>query len=263
MGNVNHLYCVFRGAYEDTELMNESWQFGIRLMPGVTAVENIGAPPMEFDTSTDTLAGDTTNWSSTSNFLLEGGITDINPAEYLTDVGEAAKVWFEATNSYISTALELTEIVLYPMDSTGHVVNQDVGPAKAVATPKAAVDGANAGALLPLQIAQVISLRTENTTRRGRGRVYIPGMASTTLTATNGTVNASFRSNMLGTFNTLLVAMSMGNGGDPPIIRPCVIGSPYTTYYVITETRAGNLLDTQRRRRRQIEETYSSAAVSY
>jgi len=263
MGNVNHLYCVLRGAYDDAELLNESCQIGIRLMPGVTAVENIGAPPMEFDTSTDTLTGDTTNWSSTSNFLLEGGITDINPAEYLTDVGEAAKTWFEAVNTYISDDVNLAEIVLYPMDSTGHVIKLDVGPAKAVATPKALVDGSNTGTTLPLQCAQVISLRTENVTRRGRGRVYLPGMTATSLTATNGTVNASFRATMLGTFNTFLSALAMGNGGDPPIIRPCVIGSPFTTYYVITETRAGNLIDTQRRRRRQIEEVYSSAAVTY
>jgi len=263
MGNVNHLYLVAKGAYEDTELLNEGWQFGIRLMPGVTAIENIGAPGMEFDTSTDTLTGDTTNWTSSANYLLEGGITDINPAEYLTDAGEAFKTWFEATNSNLSGNIVLSSLTLYPMDSTGHVVNQDVGPAKAVATPKAAIDGANTGGMLPLQIANVISLRTDNTTRRGRGRVYLPGLTSTSLTGTNGTVNGTFRTNILGTFSTLLTALSIGDGGAPPVIRPVVIGSPYTTYYVITSIRMGNLPDTQRRRRRQIEEVYTQAAISY
>ncbi|HMU62789.1 MAG TPA: hypothetical protein PKA66_13465, partial [Gemmatimonadales bacterium] len=189
-------------------------------------------------------------------------LTDLDPADYLTVVGEAIKTWFEATNTAISGAVTITDLILYAMDATGHVISLDVGPAKASATPKAALDGANAGGLLPLQIAQVVSLRTNNSSKRGRGRVYLPGMTATTITTTNGTVNATFRTNMLGTFKTFLEAISIGAGGSPPVVRPVVIGSPYTTYYQVTEIRMGNLLDTQRRRRRQIEEVYTTASIT-
>ena len=262
MGNINHLYLVVKGAYEDAELVQESWQFGLRLMPSLNALDPIGSPPMAFDADSQELTGDSTNWTSQSNFLCEGGINDLDPATYLTTVGEAIKTWFEATNTAISGAVIITDLSLYAVGANGRVVSLDVGPAKATAVPKAALDGANAGGLLPLQIAQVVSLRTNNSSKRGRGRVYLPGMTSTSISGTNGTMNATFRTNMLGTFKTLLEALSIGSGGSPPIVRPVVIGSPWTTYYQVTEIRMGNLLDTQRRRRRQLEEVYTVAAIT-
>jgi len=263
MGDINHLYLVMKGAYEDADLMEEGSQCGIRLMPGLTELDEIGTPPMAFDAAAQDLTGDSTNWSTSSNFLAEGGQDDLDPADYLTVVGEAAKTWFEATNSNISGAVTLTDLTLYAIGANGRVISTDVGPAKAVGTPKAAIDGANAGTLLPLQVANVISLRTANSTRRGRGRVYLPGVTSTSITGTNGTLNGTFRTNIVGTFNTFITAMGIGGALTPPWVRPVVIGSPWTTYYVVKELRIGNLLDTQRRRRRQIEETYTSATVTY
>jgi hypothetical protein len=46
-------------------------------------------------------------------------------------------------------------------------------------------------------------------------------------------------------------------------VRPVITGAPWTHYGVINQVRCGTVLDTQRRRRRSIAETYESQAVTY
>ena len=262
MGDINHLYVVAQGTYEDSELVDEGWQCGIRVMPFLSDPGDIGTPPMAFDAVAQNGTGTATNWTSSTNFLAEGGVNDIDPADYAADAGAAWQTFFEATNAYISSSVTLNRVLVYAIGSDGKVINTDLGPAKAQAVPTAAVDGANTGTLLPIQNSVVVSLRSPNVTRRGRGRIYLPGPTATSLTSTNGTMNATFRGNIATQAATLISALKVGTFGVNAVLRPVVIGSPFSTYFRITQTRVGNLVDTQRRRRRQIAETYSSATVS-
>lgn len=262
MGDINHLYLVAKGGYEDSDLTEESWQCGIRLMPFLSDTGDIGAPPMAFDCVSDTLSGSATNWTSTANFLCEGGVNDIDPADYVATAGKAWQDFFEDTNAYISDAVLVKSVTLYAMGSDGKVINTDVGPAKAVAVPTAAVDGANAGGLLPIQNTVVLSLRTPNTTRRGRGRIYLPGATTAIVGTTDGLINNTLiRGNIATAGKDLLNDLKSGTFGVDAVLRPVVIGSPYTTYFRVTQVKVGNVVDSQRRRRRNITEAYSTVSL--
>lgn len=261
MGNINHLYLVAKGGYESTDLTEEQWQCGVRLMPFLSDPGDIGAPPMAFDCAAASLTGSRTNWTSTANFLCEGGVNDVDPADYVAQAGHAWQDLFEDTNAYISDDVTLTSVTLYAMGSDGKVINTDVGPAKAVAVPTASVDGANAGALLPIQNSVVLSLRTPNTTRRGRGRIYLPGATASITGSSDGLITTVVRTNIATAGKDFLNDLKVGTFGVNAVVRPVVIGSPYTTYFRVTQTRVGNVVDSQRRRRRNIREGYSTVEL--
>jgi len=261
MGDINHLYLVAKGGYENADLTEESWQCGIRLMPFLSDTGDIGAPPMAFDAVSDTLSGSATNWTSTSNFLCEGGVNDIDPADYVAGAGAAWQGFFEDTNAYICDDVTLTSVTLYAMGSDGKVINTDVGPAKAVAVPTSGVDGVNAGGLLPIQNSVVLSLRTPNTTRRGRGRIYLPGPTASILGGSDGLITTVIRGNIATAGKDLLNDLKTGTFGVDAVLRPVVIGSPYSTYFRVTQVKVGNVVDSQRRRRRNLTEAYSTVSL--
>lgn len=121
-------------------------------------------------------------------------------------------------------------------------------------------DGAN---LMPLQNAVVVSHRTSQIGRRGRGRVFRAGPSTNANDAT-GRIGSTYVTNFLNAEIALLEAVAFIQT-LPNEIRalPAVIGSPWTQYGVINQVRVGNRMDTQRRRRQQVDETYSSASPTY
>lgn len=263
MPAINHLYAVVKGGYDDTQLLSEGWQMGLRLLPTLNAHDLIGTPPNEFEAASASITTSSTNWDATSNFLCEGGITDLDPGDYACTYGEAVKALFETVAVGFSDDVNVSEVTIYPIGTDGKVISLETGPAKAVATPKALLDGTATGTQLPIQCSVVVSLRSDNTTRRGRGRMYPPPVTHSSLEATTGFIPSSARANYATGFKAFLEAVAIGSGGSPPIVRPIVIGAPWTTYYTVTSVKVGSQVDTQRRRRNQIEETYSSAAISY
>jgi len=54
-----------------------------------------------------------------------------------------------------------------------------------------------------------------------------------------------------------------GGVGHSEWALPIVTGKPYDNYAVVTSVQVGDVMDTQRRRRRQLVESYHSEDVSY
>ena len=88
--------------------------------------------------------------------------------------------------------------------------------------------------------------------------MYLPAMSVGPLGGSDGLLTSAAAGHIAGTGKTLLNALKVGSFGVTAVVRPVVIGSPWTTYFRITQTRVGNVVDSQRRRRRQITETYES-----
>jgi hypothetical protein len=62
----------------------------------------------------------------------------------------------------------------------------------------------------------------------------------------------------------LLEAVALGdNSGGSINVRPAIIGDPWRAYGVINSVKVGNRMDTQRRRREQLDEAYVSSDVTY
>lgn len=116
-----------------------------------------------------------------------------------------------------------------------------------------ALTGVAAGEMLPFQCATVVSLLTASATRHGRGRFYLPPLAASVLDG--GRISAA----TLTVLDTAWTAFfdSLNTDGVTPVVRNRT-GHVSTT---VTSARIGDVIDTQRRRRNKLTETYVVVAV--
>jgi hypothetical protein len=116
-----------------------------------------------------------------------------------------------------------------------------------------ALTGVVDGEMLPFQCATVISLLTASATRHGRGRFYLPPLSATFL------LNGKLNSTAMTTLDTAWTAFfdSLNTDGVNPVVRNRTghISTP------VTSARVGDVIDTQRRRRNKLTETYTVIAV--
>lgn len=107
--------------------------------------------------------------------------------------------------------------------------------------------------MLPFQCATVVSLLTASATRHGRGRFYLPPLATGSID--QGRVSAA----SLAVLDTAWTAYFASLNGDniTPVVRNRT-GHVSTT---VTSARIGDVIDTQRRRRNKLTETYTVVAV--
>lgn len=116
-----------------------------------------------------------------------------------------------------------------------------------------ALTGTDVGQMLPFQCATVISLLTASATRSGRGRFYLPPLAVSVLDG--GRISAA----SLATLDTAWTAFfdSLNTSGLTVVVRNRA--SHISTG--VTSARVGDVIDTQRRRRNKLQETYLAIDV--
>lgn len=252
MGDINHLRLVVSGSNAD--IGEDEWQFGHNLMPTLAAaMDDIYTPAGDFDASSDNLTSSGTGWSGTSNFLLEGGVSDINPLDYLEDQVLAALTTFFATTNAFGTGNKVNRIQAYPIGTDGKVISLDVGPAKAeIEWSSSQIAGSGSGIILAPFTSFAISTYTAANLRRGRGRFYPPPTMATSavMDVKTGLMLDAFRATYATAAKTYVNDLKLAS--DPTYVTPCVIGSPWTTAYKITRVRVNNIPDTQRRRKNAI-----------
>jgi hypothetical protein len=116
-----------------------------------------------------------------------------------------------------------------------------------------ALTGVADAEMLPFQCATVISLLTASATRHGRGRFYLPPLAASFL------LNGKLNSTAMTTLDTAWTAFfdSLNTDGVNPVVRNRTghVSTP------VTSARVGDVIDTQRRRRNKLVETYTVIAV--
>ena len=267
-----HFYLVASGAYVPTavNLAPEIWQFGLRLLvaPGGQP-DMIGPLTDNFDIVPDSIDRDETGWTITGNWRAEGGVNDFSGDDFLNDqAGPALRNFINNSAVAFSNQVQLRELRLYPIAGPdGHVVP---APPYAQGTPiiltyKSPPAGTNGG-MMPLQTSLVASLRTQQIGRRGRGRIYLPPLASSVMASSGtdaGTVAAATRAAIGAQVGNMLKALQLKGTGPNSLWAACIVtGAPYTAYSIINQVRIGNTIDTQKRRRASIAEVYSSTAVS-
>ena len=108
--------------------------------------------------------------------------------------------------------------------------------------------------MLPFQCATVISLLTASATRHGRGRFYLPPLSADTL------LNGRTKAASLVILDTAWTAFfdSLNTDNITPVVRNRT-GHISTT---VTSARVGDVIDTQRRRRNKLTETYTVITVA-
>lgn len=266
MANEKHLLLTWGGDYTDTENSAEEWQNSLRLALVFGTVDEVGTLPNNWDPVAASINRTETHWNITGNWSVDGPtLNTFSPDDWLNDyAAPSLDTWLGVSG--ISDKIRLKWIKLFPIGTSGNAVP---APPYSQGTPclleytsayPTGDDGAN---LLPLQNSIVVSHRTAQTGRKGRGRMFRAGI-STNSNDAHGMIGSTYVGNMLSAGVALLEGLSYtGVGGASAHVRPAVIGAPWTSYGMINQVRVGNRMDTQRRRRDQVTETYSSDTPSY
>lgn len=108
----------------------------------------------------------------------------------------------------------------------------------------------------PPQSAHVCTLATAQPGRSGRGRIYLPGLAGGQLTV-DGMLPDATALTLAQRIRAFIVAVN----ALQPEIKVQVHSETKQALYAVTQVRVGNIVDTQRRRRDALTETYQTVAV--
>lgn len=259
-----HLALVIRGGYKSTatEIADEIWVNTLKIAIQLDEfTENAGTIPNNFEVVHAALSDSDTGWNAVSDWRLEGGISDFDPVSYLVDqVMPAVTTWQGVTGK--SNTSTVNQVDLYPVGTNGHAI----APAGYGAAVPASLffddgyrpQGGSSGNYLPLQTACVTSHRTAFHGRKGRGRMFLAGLASSAVDS-YGQFTSTFMNNALAYQVAFLEALTLS--GSAPYAHAALIPNN-TQYALINEVRVGSVPDTQRRRRNQITETFVTDAVT-
>lgn len=259
-----HLRLVVHGGYKSATLSAEEWQFGMRLRLSNAQADDYGFLPTDVGWTAAEQVRNETAWDIASYFGANlPNLNTFDAADYLSElVGPALDKFIKATGVTSDYAV-LYGATLYGM-TDGRVAQTAVGPAKATITwkPGSRPDGQVTGAMLPPETSICVSLMTPVLGRRGRGRFYLPPNASGCLASNDGSITSVYTGNVAtaaATFVGDLVADPVSLIGVN--VDPIVTGAPFAKYGRIDQVRVGNVMDSQRRRRKSLVETYSTALV--
>lgn len=175
--------------------------------------------------------------------------------ELLTMAEQAQNVWsvfHKSFDAHFSEAVTLQRTDARVIDETGRTIRlQQVAPALPVA-------GQN-NPLLPNQCAVVLSLRTATPGARGRGRLYLPALhVGADL---NGRLAASVRDKIADVAKTMLDGMNTAaeTAGYAETNALCIAsGVGLGSCPDVRQLKVGDVIDTQRRRRDAIVESYAT-----
>lgn len=265
MGDINHLRLVVTGGRKTAELANEIWQFGLNWMPTLgSAMADIHTPAGDFDASYDLATTSGTGYVGERNFLLEGGVTDIDPMDWLDDQVRPAIIAYLNTTGLFHSDIYVSNLECWPIGNDGNVIALPVGPAKASITPTVTTwDGQSTNAVLAPFTSFAVSTVTSANIPRGRGRFYPPPVSQTGNTnAATGLMDSAARTAYAAAAALLIESAALNQGPGDAYVRPCVIGNPWTTAYAIKGVKVGSIPDTQRRRRNSLTEVYTQDTLT-
>lgn len=265
MAGEKHLLLTWGGDYVPSTLPGEIWQCGLRLSLVAGPTDNVGDLPNNWDVSDDTIARTEATYTINGNWSIDagGGVT-FDPGDYLNDQAQPAiSTWM--LYAHLNNQVRLRWINLAPIGApSGNLVP---APGYAHGSPcvleytSAYPVGNLSGTQLPPQNSVSVSHRTLQVGPKGRGRMFLPSSSSSILSGARvGTTPAT---EIAAAQVTLLESLAMDHGVSGPDIRPIVTGAPWTKYAVIQSVQVGNVMDSQRRRRGNLTETYITDAVSY
>lgn len=249
MPQYSHVYAIMQGAFKSaTPWFGEIAQVGIRIgvWPTTATVDVDALLPIR-DCTSKYEAYDDPAFTGAIGF---NGQDIYWTSEDQKDVANAMRAWGDAIKAQMSQDFEWKSVKLTPISPEG----------KAAANPsnfafKTKVAG-TALSMLPPQVAVAASLRSVVPGRRGRGRLYVPAVGSTVLAA--GALLGSAANAAIGNATRALLTSVGGIGGGDVNTKIVVTSAGNPRYVLPSEVRVGNQLDTIRRRRNGVRETYST-----
>jgi len=256
MAGVGHLYITAHGEFTQA-WDGETAQIGLRYLARplgapagpIVAVPDLGPVTPVYNTYSSP------NFDVTQTFEMDlpGGPRDFS--EFLTDVGNDVRSFMLSVALDQATRFRWTSVKVAPIErGTGKYLAPST-----IMTLKAPVPGI-ASAMLPPECALALSMRAGIVGRRGRGRVYLPGYAATSIDS-QGQAGLSNQSRLGEALRDLIKDLEDTAGVDTYTGNVVVMSAQNTTAVIPNEVRVGNHVDAQRRRQHQVEEQYYITAL--
>nr|CRY97296.1 hypothetical protein [uncultured prokaryote] len=217
-----HSYITFGGTVGEVVPGDEIWQCGIR----------VKAQTSQFD---------------------EG-----NLQLYVDDIADALGDWFNDSNQKISNKTTLNWVKAANIDPSGKYPAGSVPGIHDYSSPPV---GSVSGYNVPQFCSLVWSYKGIEIVRGAgaNGRIYPPfspipaeGTSAVITSAQNTAVVSS---------QTLLAVIANAESSNEDLVVIPIIASSKGPFQAITSTRVGNVVDTQRRRRNAVKETYVSGPI--
>lgn len=258
-----HIYLVAKGSYSATNLSEEQWQIGIRFRTAATDANAFGNLPTDTSYADESISRDETNWTIEGNYSTNLGLGSVfNSDDWLNDqCAPAFTTWLAATSAFPNKT-QIDSLVAYGMED-GSVAEVGAGPAKVELKFKAGHKpiGSSSTSALPPQCSVVASWMTAVAGRHGKGRIYLPAPVTSQLT-TDGGLLSSVPQGAIATSTAALIGdLNYENIVGAVYAKAIVTGAPWVRYNLISACRVGQVIDTQRRRRNQLTESYVSVDV--
>jgi hypothetical protein len=160
--------------------------------------------------------------------------------------GAVGAFWTGELDSIVTADVSVTEVSTASIDAgTGHQISRLIDD---VSLP-----GVAAGEMLPFQCASGVSWRTAMATRSGRGRMYLPPLAVSTLDT--GRLSSAAVSTIIDAVGQLTDSL---DGGGLALV---LLNRTTLATTAVTSVDVGNVIDTQRRRRNKLVEVRVSSPV--
>jgi hypothetical protein len=259
MGTLQHVYVTAHGEWTSTPWLGEKAQIGIRLpIVSSSAVPALGSIFTPVDNGD--VVGDSGSHAGTNGTLMRtwtarlGGVgsPDNADAAWQSDLADDMWIFLNAIKARVGDKFRWTHVKIAPVLADG-----SYGAPSAIYTFTAPMPGTSTGDHFPPEVAVAVSLRANVIGRRGRGRMYIPGLTVTQLDGDNGTVVAATRTALASALKTLVT--NLNNPPGVPDYRPlvAVMSAGSVTAIRPAEVRVGDHFDVQRRRQHQVAETFT------
>lgn len=263
MAALQHIYLTAHGEWTTANWLGEKGQIGLRL----AIVEDAAAPakgsifslPLSGDVATDsgTYAG--TNGTLTRTWTARRGpvgSTENCDDVFQADLADDFWTFLDSLKANVKNTWTWTHVKIAPILADGKYG----APAATYQFTTPLAGTGSAGTNFPPEVAVAVSLRAPVLGRRGRGRVYLPGL-NTTVSATDGTVSTTFRSAAATAMATLIANLEDAPGIEDygPLVVVTSAGSQ--TAVRPSEVRVGSHFDAQRRRQHQVPEDYTVTAL--
>lgn len=213
-------------------------------------------------TLSGTMFGGAEQWSTGFFLGQEGADAQTASTAACDSILDAWRVYFESATSYVSAQYVTTQCKIAKIAADGHTVLPDVF----YGYPATLLDGQQGTNTHPPQCSLVLTLQSDRP--RGlasKGRMYLPGISAAM--GGNGKISTANRDsitlNMKTFFDTIhadadvpdqLILAAKGNGPFP--------GLTAQNDYVQT-IKLGDVIDTQRRRRNGLVESYVQQTLTF
>lgn len=177
---------------------------------------------------------------SFSVFTIGSGTIDSALSTWDTAINDA---WTGNWNTLITADVAINELVVASIATAS-------GTQLLRRQTAASYAGEASGEMLPFQTATCISWQADLATRAGRGRIYLPPLAASTLDA--GRVSSATITTLVTGANALWSGLNAGG------LELVLYSRTAFTTNTVTGGSVGNVFDTQRRRRNKLIEVRSA-----